>query len=167
MNFVWTPFTLILTVVVLIAAAVCCWISWRRSGYLRSMLWLEILRFVLITIVLITLNQPEFTQEIKPQEQPTLVVLHDTSGSMQTQDVMNPQAPAEKPRKRTDAVSSQRAATKSGALMAVDCTAWHEASAGPANDRTGFGDHALPPQDSLRKVCTTTHGTSEYPAKST
>lgn len=69
------------------------------------MLWLEILRFVLITIVLITLNQPEFTQEIKPQEQPTLVVLHDTSGSMQTQDVMNPQAPAEKPRKRTDAVA--------------------------------------------------------------
>jgi cytochrome bd-type quinol oxidase subunit 2 len=105
MNFVWTPFTLILTVVVLIAAAVCCWISWRRSGYLRSMLLLEILRFVLITIVLITLNQPEFTQEIKPQEQPTLVVLHDTSGSMQTQDVMNPQAPAEKPRKRTDAVA--------------------------------------------------------------
>jgi hypothetical protein len=105
MNFVWTPFTLILTVVVLIAAAVCCWISWRRSGYLRSMLWLEILRFVLITIVLITLNQPEFTQEIKPQEQPTLVVLHDTSGSMQTQDVMNPQAPAEQPRKRIDAVA--------------------------------------------------------------
>jgi hypothetical protein len=105
MNFVWTPFTLILTLIVLVAAAVCCWISWRRSGYLRSMLWLEILRFALIVLVLITLNQPEFTQEIKPQEQPTLVVLHDTSGSMQTQDVINPQAPAEKPRKRTDAVA--------------------------------------------------------------
>ena len=105
MNFVWTPFTLILTLIVLVAAAVCCWISWRRSGYLRSMLWLEILRFALIVLVLITLNQPEFTQEIKPQEQPTLVVLHDTSGSMQTQDVMNPQAPAETPRKRTDAVA--------------------------------------------------------------
>jgi len=69
------------------------------------MLWLEILRFALIVLVLITLNQPEFTQEIKPQEQPTLVVLHDTSGSMQTQDMINPQAPAEKPRKRTDAVA--------------------------------------------------------------
>jgi len=105
MNFVWTPFTLILTIIVLVAAAVCCWISWQRSGYLRSMLWLEILRFALIVLVLITLNQPEFTQEIKPQEQPTLVVLHDTSGSMQTQDVINPQAPAKKPRKRTDAVA--------------------------------------------------------------
>lgn len=35
-------------------------------------------RFVLIVLVLITLNQPEFTQEIKPEEQPTLVVLHDS-----------------------------------------------------------------------------------------
>ncbi len=105
MTFVWTPFTLILTAIVLIAAAVCCFISWRRSGYTRAMLWLEILRFVLIAVVLVTLNQPELTQEIKPQEQPTLIVLHDTSGSMRTQDVINPQAPAEKPQTRTDAIT--------------------------------------------------------------
>ena len=105
MTFVWTPFTLILTAIVLIAAAVCCFISWRRSGYTRAMLWLEILRFALIAVVLVTLNQPELTQEIKPQEQPTLIVLHDTSGSMRTQDVINPQAPAEKPQTRTDAIT--------------------------------------------------------------
>ncbi len=73
MTFVWTPLTILTTFVVLIAAAVCCFVSWRRSGYTKSMLWLEILRFTLITIVLITLNQPELTQEIKPQEQPTLL----------------------------------------------------------------------------------------------
>ncbi len=105
MTFVWTPFTLTLSVIVLIAAAFCCLISWRRSGYTRSMLWLEILRFVLIALVVLTLNQPEFVQVIKPQEQPTLVILHDTSGSMKTQDVVNPLAPAEKPRTREESVA--------------------------------------------------------------
>ncbi|MCA9011767.1 MAG: VWA domain-containing protein, partial [Planctomycetaceae bacterium] len=106
MTFAWTIATLIISVIVLIAAAACCFVSWRRSGYSRSMLWLEIVRFVLIALVLITLNQPEFTQEIKPEEQPTLVVLHDSSGSMQTQDVINPQALADKPKTRADAVES-------------------------------------------------------------
>jgi hypothetical protein len=105
MTFVWTPFTLTLSVIVLIAAAFCCLISWRRSGYTRSMLWLEILRFVLIALVVLTLNQPEFVQVIKPQEQPTLVILHDTSGSMKTQDVVNPLAPAEKPKTREESVA--------------------------------------------------------------
>ncbi len=105
MTFVWTFTTLVISIIVLIVAAACCFISWRRSGYSRSMLWLELFRFILIALVLVTLNQPEFTQEIKPKEQPTLVVLHDISGSMQTQDVINPQAPAEKPKTRADAVA--------------------------------------------------------------
>ena len=105
MTFVWTPFTLTLSVIVLIAAAFCCLISWRRSGYSRSMFWLESLRFLLIALVVLTLNQPEFVQVIKPQEQPTLVILHDTSGSMKTQDVVNPLAPAEKPRTREESVA--------------------------------------------------------------
>lgn len=104
MTFVWTPATLILTILVIIIAAACCWISWRRSGFGRAMGWLELGRFVLILMVLITLNQPEFPQEILPKEQPTLVVLHDTSGSMQTRDVLNPAAPAEKPRTRQEIV---------------------------------------------------------------
>ena len=105
MTFVWTFTTLVISIIVLIVAAACCFISWRRSGYSRSMLWLELIRFILIALVLVTLNQPEFTQEIKPKEQPTLVVLHDISGSMHTQDVINPQAPAEKPKTRADAVA--------------------------------------------------------------
>lgn len=105
MTFVWTPFTLTLSVIVLIAAAFCCLISWRRSGYSRSMFWLESLRFLLIALVVLTLNQPEFVQVIKPQEQPTLVILHDTSGSMRTQDVVNPLAPAEKPKTREESIA--------------------------------------------------------------
>ena len=106
MTFVWTPFTLTLSVIVLIAAAFCCLISWRRSGYSRSMFWLESLRFLLIALVVFTLNQPEFVQVVKPQEQPTLVILHDTSGSMKTQDVVNPLAPAEKPKTREESIAT-------------------------------------------------------------
>ncbi len=105
MTLVWTFTTLVISIIVLIAAAACCFISWRRSGYSRSMLWLELFRFVLIALVLVTLNQPEFTQEIKPKEQPTLVVLHDVSGSMQTKDVINSQSPADTPKSRADAIT--------------------------------------------------------------
>lgn len=105
MTFVWTIGTLIISLIVLIIAAVCCFISWRRSVYSRSMMWLELFRFVLIGLVLITLNQPEFTQEIKPDEHPSLVVMYDTSGSMKTQDVINPQSLAEKPRSREAAIA--------------------------------------------------------------
>jgi hypothetical protein len=106
MTFLWTPASLLLTVVVLAAAAGCCFVSWKRSGYARTMGWLEVLRFVLITLVLITLNQPEIPTEIRPTEQPTLVVLYDNSDSMKTQDVINPEAPAEKPLVRSDAIAA-------------------------------------------------------------
>ncbi len=65
---------------------------------------LECLRFTLIALVLLTLNQPEFTQEIRPEQQPTLVVLHDVSGSMKTRDVLDPSKPADQPQTRTAAV---------------------------------------------------------------
>ncbi len=65
---------------------------------------LESLRFVLILLAVITLNQPEFTQEFKPSERPTLVVLYDTSASMKTQDVIDPLQPAKAPLTRKDSV---------------------------------------------------------------
>lgn len=86
MTFLWTPASLTVSLLVLLAGAACCIISWRRSGRTRSMALLEVLRFVLIVLVLITLNQPEIPRRIVPAEQPRLVVLHDVSGSMQTQD---------------------------------------------------------------------------------
>ena len=106
MTFLWTPASLILTVVVLAAAAGCCLLSWKRSGYSRVMGWLEILRFLLIALVLVTLNQPEIPQEIRPTEQPTLVVLYDTSESTKTQDVISPNSPTAKPQLRSDVISS-------------------------------------------------------------
>ncbi len=88
MTFYWTTTTILFSVVILAAAAACCFVSWRRSGFTRPMGLLECFRFLLVAIVLATLNQPELTQEIRPDDRPTLVLLHDTSNSMQTRDVL-------------------------------------------------------------------------------
>ena len=104
MTFYWTGTTLIVSVIVLIVAAVCCWISWSRSGFTRSMGLLELFRFALITIALVTLNQPEFTEEVKPEERPTLVVLHDVSDSMQTRDVVEEDGDNKQPTTRVEAI---------------------------------------------------------------
>ena len=93
MTFYWTTATLVFTALVLVAAAVCCFISWKRSGFTRSMGLLECLRFIRITAALLTLNQPELKRETRPDERPTLVVLHDTSDSMQTLDVVSTEDP--------------------------------------------------------------------------
>ena len=113
MTFYWTPVTLGITIVVLLFAAVCCWISWRRSGFTRAMGLLEIFRFALIALVLLTLNQPEITKEIRPEERPTLVVLHDTSDSMKTVDVVSESGNSR------DAVSRHEAAAP-----AIDPATW-------------------------------------------
>lgn len=105
MSFLWTPATLAISAIVMVVAAACCFVSWKRSGFRRTQGWLELFRFVLIGLVLVTLNQPEFTEEIKPEEQPTLVVLHDVSASMTTQDVVNPEQPAAAPLTREAAVA--------------------------------------------------------------
>lgn len=106
MTFYWTTTTLLLTATVLVVAVFCCWISWKRSGFSRSMGVLELLRFGLVLLAVITLNQPELTQDFKPDERPTLVVLYDTSGSMQTQDVVDPLQPAAVPKTRLETVRS-------------------------------------------------------------
>lgn len=103
MTFYWTPTTLIISLLVLGVTVACCLLSWQRSGYARSMGLLEILRFVLVLMAVITLNQPEMEQEVLPDEQPTVVVLYDTSESMQTQDVLDPDQSARAPLTRAQA----------------------------------------------------------------
>lgn len=49
---------------------------------------LEIMRFSIVTAIVILFNQPEWTQEFRPSEKPRLVVLVDRSQSMETRDVL-------------------------------------------------------------------------------
>jgi hypothetical protein len=88
MTFYWTPTSLTLSVITLIVAAACCLISWQRSGFMRSIGWLEVFRFLLVGLVVFSLNQPEITEEVRPDDQPVLVIMHDQSRSMETRDVL-------------------------------------------------------------------------------
>jgi hypothetical protein len=64
-----------------------CWTSWRRSGYARSQGLLELTRLVVVILMAVALNQPEWVEEYRPDDKPSLVILHDTSASMDTRDV--------------------------------------------------------------------------------
>ena len=74
--------------IVVIVAGILCWLAWQRSGYSMKTGVLELLRFMLICLVVVTLNQPEWLQTRLPDQRSTLAVLWDTSNSMKTRDVV-------------------------------------------------------------------------------
>ena len=74
--------------IVIIVAGILCWLAWQRSSYSMKTGVLELLRFVLICLVVVTLNQPEWLQTRLPDQRSTLAVLWDTSNSMKTRDVV-------------------------------------------------------------------------------
>ncbi len=74
----------------LAAIALVVWLAWRawsRSGWRRTVLWLELLRIGVVCCAVFLLNQPEAVQKFIPTDLPTVVVLGDHSRSMETQDV--------------------------------------------------------------------------------
>ena len=77
-----------LSLVVIIVAGILCWLAWHRSSYSKKTGALELLRFVLICLVVVTLNQPEWLQTQLPDRRSTLAVLWDKSNSMKTRDVI-------------------------------------------------------------------------------
>jgi hypothetical protein len=62
-------------------------LAWRRSGFRAAIGWLEMFRFLLVLLAVLVINQPEWIEEFRPDEMPTIAVLHDDSGSMDTRDV--------------------------------------------------------------------------------
>ena len=86
-----------LGVIIIIVTAGLCWYAWHRSGYRKRIGWLELLRFVLVCLVILTLNQPEWLESQPPERRSTLAVLWDKSNSMQTQDILvDPDTTAER-----------------------------------------------------------------------
>ena len=77
-----------LGLVFVVVAGILCWLAWHRSGYSMKTGGLELLRFVLICLVVVTLNQPEWLQTQLPDQRSTLAVLWDRSNSMKTRDVV-------------------------------------------------------------------------------
>ncbi|QDS99621.1 hypothetical protein [Adhaeretor mobilis] len=93
--FQWTPWTLIFSVLAVIAVAVFSAIAWRRSDYRRSTGLLEMLRLTVAIMAAVLFNQPEWIEEFRPDQRPTVVVLWDDSPSMKTRDVVAPDKPGE------------------------------------------------------------------------
>jgi hypothetical protein len=87
-RFFTTFWTLTVSLALVALTACICLVAWRRSGYALLQGLLELLRFGIVALVAVLLNQPEWVQEYKPTDKPTIAVLHDASPSMDTRDVV-------------------------------------------------------------------------------
>ncbi len=102
----WTFWTFLTSVLFVLVTAVLCFVAWRRSGYRRSIGLLELLRLVVVITGAILLNQPEWVEEYRPEEKPTVAVLWDASPSMETRDVVNPGRASASATTRREAIAS-------------------------------------------------------------
>jgi hypothetical protein len=105
LTFAWTPWSLAISVAILAVTAAFSWTAWRRSDYRRSIGLLELSRFLLVLLAAIVLNQPEWVEQFRPDEKPTVAVLWDDSASMNTRDVLLPNQTSSQPVSRHDAVA--------------------------------------------------------------
>ena len=90
--------------ILIAVAGVLCWLAWHRSGYSKKTGALEVLRFVLICLVVVTLNQPEWLRTQLPDQRSTLAVLWDESNSMKTRDVVDTQNISDEPKSRAETI---------------------------------------------------------------
>ena len=89
---------------IVVVTGVLCWFAWHRSGYRMQIGWLELLRFVLVCLVVTTLNQPEWLKTQPPERRSTLAVLWDQSKSMETRDVFDDQDLSSERKSRADTI---------------------------------------------------------------
>ena len=91
LEFLSSSSIMVLGLFIVAVTGVLCWLAWHRSGYRMQTGWLELLRFVLVCLVVTTLNQPEWLKTQPPDRRSTLAVLWDQSKSMETRDVFDDQ----------------------------------------------------------------------------
>ena len=106
LTFLWTPWSAFVSVVLVLVTAGLCFAAWRRSGYRMSLGLLELLRFTLVLLAALMLNQPEFVQEFRPEEKPSVAVLWDASPSMETCDAASGDPSATSPVSRREAIAA-------------------------------------------------------------
>ena len=87
LEFLSSSSIMVLGLFIVAVTGILCWLAWHRSGYRMQTGWLELLRFVLVCLVVVTLNQPEWLKIQPPDRRSTLAVLWDQSKSMETRDV--------------------------------------------------------------------------------
>lgn len=87
LTFLWTPWSLAISIGVLGCVAAICFLAWKRSQFSREQAIVESLRFLIACLVVALLNQPEWVEEYRSDEKPTIAILYDNSASMTTRDV--------------------------------------------------------------------------------
>ncbi|HEY1600666.1 MAG TPA: hypothetical protein VGG64_13745 [Pirellulales bacterium] len=105
LSFMWVPWSIAISLLVVLGTAALCFVAWRRSGYRRDYGLLELLRLVLVILVALLFNQPEWVEEYHPIEKPSIAVLWDSSPSMDTRDVIGAEAAPTSLATRREAVS--------------------------------------------------------------
>ena len=105
LTFLWTSWTLAVSLLAILVTAAFCFIAWRRSGYKTKYGLLELTRLALVIMAAVLLNQPEWVEEFRPEEKPSMLVLWDDSGSMGTRDALDPSKPGSAPETRHDAAA--------------------------------------------------------------
>jgi len=104
LSFVPTGTVLVLGVLVMVVAGWLCWLGWSRGGFRKASGLLELLRFALVALVVVTLCQPEWLSHQTADQRPTLAVLWDRSGSMKTRDVFAGEHLADTPVSRAEVI---------------------------------------------------------------
>src|SRR5262245_46200056 len=86
LTFLFSSWALAASLLVIAAIAALCFAAWRRSGYRRDYGLIELLRFTIAVLAVVLFNQPEWVEQFRPHDKPTIAVLWDNSRSMGTRD---------------------------------------------------------------------------------
>ena len=115
LTFVATPFSITLGIMAILGTCAVSYYAWIRSGRMRAVAKLEVLRVLIVTLIAMLLNQPEWIEEYQPDSKPTIAVLWDDSRSMETRDVL------------VDGESGKQAITRAEAVKPlIDSETWAE-----------------------------------------
>ncbi|WP_168563911.1 hypothetical protein [Crateriforma spongiae] len=87
LTFLPSNFSVLLSVILIAVTAWASFVSWRRSRFAIGVGVLETLRLLIMLLIAVLLNQPEWESQYQPETEPTIAVLWDNSPSMRTQDV--------------------------------------------------------------------------------
>lgn len=93
-----TPWSIALGIGIVAITLILSWLAWRRAvAKKRAIGLLELLRVIIAVCIAITLNQPEWREQFRPDQKPVVGVLVDASKSMRTEDVLDRDNPASPP----------------------------------------------------------------------
>lgn len=87
-SFEFSWFVITFAILALGAGVLLSWLQWTRRNRERGVAWIESLRFLTVGLIAFTLFRPELVREIKRTDPPEVVILCDSSSSMQTRDVV-------------------------------------------------------------------------------